>query len=595
MTYSELHCHSNFSFLEGASHVEELVLRARELGYEALALTDHDGLHGAMEFAQCARAWGLRPITGAEITLANGHHLTLLCETQRGYANLCRLLTHAHLDHERGRPCTEPEALAQHTKGLIALSGCRRGEVPSLVAQGRYREAEEATRRDMRWFGPGNFFIELQNNLVHGDARRNRALAELAEHLGLGTVATGNVHYHVRERHRLQDVLVAIKHRTTLDASHRQRRENSEYYLKPPDEMAELFRDHPEALASTARIAERCQFDLTRDLDYRVPDYPVPEEETQDSHLRKLCYQEAERRYMRVTSEVEERLEKELSLVEHHGLAGFFLIHQEILQLAYRVAEEVKGRPCHSPPGRGRGSSVGSLICYLIGLSHIDPIKNNLFLGRFLNEEMASVPDIDLDFPRDIREKLILRVYEHFGHEHVGLVATFPTYRIRSAVREVGKALGLPPAELDRLAKVSESYGSARSIREEMGRLAHYRDKLSAPLWRHLADLVEQIASFPRHISQHVGGMVISSRPLVELVPLEQSAMEGRVLMQWAKDSVDDARMIKIDFLALGMLSAVDETLDLIEEHHGKRIDLSRIDFKDERVYDSICAADTMG
>ncbi len=595
MTYSELHAHSNFSFLEGASHVEELVLRSRELGYEALALTDHDGLHGAMEFAQCARAWGLRPITGAEITLADGHHLTLLCETQRGYANLCRLLTHAHLDHERGRPCIEPEALAQHTEGLIALSGCRRGEVPSLVTQGCYREAEEAARRYMRWFGPGNFFIELQNNLVHGDASRNRALADLAEHLGLGTVATGNVHYHVRERHRLQDVLVAIKNCSTLDASHRQRRENSEYYLKPPEEMAELFRDHPEALANTVRIAERCQFDLTRDLDYRFPDYPVPGGETQDSHLRKLCYQEAERRYMRVTSEVEERLEKELALVKHHGLAGFFLIHQEILQLAHQVSEEVRGRPCHTPPGRGRGSSVGSLICYLIGLSHIDPVANKLFLGRFLNEEMASVPDIDLDFPRDIREKLILRVYEHFGHEHVGLVATFPTYRIRSAVREVGKALGLPPAELDRLAKVSESYGSARSIREEMGRLAHYRDKLSAPLWRHLADLVEQIASFPRHISQHVGGMVISSRPLVELVPLEQSAMEGRVLMQWDKDSVDDARMIKIDFLALGMLSAVDETLDLIEEHHGKRIDLSRLDFKDDRVYDSICAADTIG
>ena len=601
--YTELHCHSNFSFLEGASHIEELVLRARELGYEALALTDHNGLHGAMEFAQCARAWGLRPITGAEITLANGHHLTLLCETQRGYANLCRLLTHAHLDHERGLPRIEPEVLAQHTEGLIALSGCRKGEVPSLVAQGHYREAEEAARRYMQWFaqtgarrgGPGSFFVELQNNLVYGDAGRNHALADLAEHLGLGTVATGNVHYHVRERHRLEDVLVAIKHRTTLDASHRQRRENSEYYLKSPAEMAELFRDYPEAVANTLRIAERCQFDLTRDLDYRFPDYTVPEEETQDSHLRKLCYKEAERRYMRVTSEVEERLEKELALVEHHGLAGFFLIHQEILQLAYRVAEEVKGRPCHSPPGRGRGSSVGSLICYLIGLSHIDPIANNLFLGRFLNEEMASVPDIDLDFPRDIREKLILRVYEHFGHEHVGLVATFPTYRIRSAVREVGKALGLPPAELDRLAKVSESYGSAKSVREEMGRMAHYRDKLGSPLWRHLADLVEQIAGFPRHISQHVGGMVISSRPLVELVPLEQSAMEGRVLMQWDKDSVDDARMIKIDFLALGMLSAVDETLDLIEEHHGKRIDLSRIDFKDERVYDSICAADTMG
>ncbi|MDR7540477.1 MAG: DNA polymerase III subunit alpha, partial [Armatimonadota bacterium] len=594
MACAELHAHSNFSFLDGASHIEELVLRARELGYEALALTDHDGLYGAMEFAQCARAWGLRPITGAEVTLADGHHLTLLCETQRGYANLCRLLTHAHLEHERGKPCIEPEVLARHTEGLIALSGCRRGEVPSLVAEGRYGEAEEAARRYAAMFGPQDFFIELQNNLVYGDGRRNRALADLAEHIGVGVVTTGNVHYHVRERHRLQDVLVAIKNRTTLDASHRLRRENSEYYLRPPAEMAALFRDYPEAVANTVRIAERCQFNLTRDLDYRFPDCPVPEGETMDSYLRQLCYREAQLRYGRITPVVRERLEEELRLVEQHGLAGFFLIHREILQLAYQVAEEVRGRPALAPPGRGRGSSVGSLICYLIGLSHIDPIANGLFLGRFLNEEMASVPDIDLDFPRDIRERLILRIYEHFGQEHVGLVATFPTYRIRGAVREVGKVLGLPPAELDRLAKVSEG-GSAKTIREEMGRLAHYRDKLDAPLWRHLADLVEQIAGFPRHVSQHVGGMVISSKPLVELVPLEQSAMEGRVLIQWDKDSVDDARMIKIDFLALGMLSAVDECLNLIAEHHGKRIDLSRIDFRDERVYDAICQADTMG
>jgi len=611
-SYAELHAHSNFSFLEGASHVDEMVLRALELGYETLALTDHDGLHGAMEFAQCARAWGLRPITGAEITLVRskeqgarskeegaaldwqGQHLTLLCETPRGYANLCRLLTQAHLDHERGKPCVEPDVLARHTEGLIALSGCRRGEVPSLIAGGRLREAQAAARRYAEWFGQENFFIELQNNLVYRDVWRNRMLAELAKHLKLGVVATGNVHYHTRERHRLQDALVAIKNRTTLNASHQLRRENSEYFLKPPAEMAELFSDHPRAIANTQRIAERCQFDVTRDLDYRFPETPVPEGETAESYLRILCRQEAARRYPRFTRQIEERLEQELALVERHKLSGFFLIHREILQLAHAVAEEVRGRPSHGPPGRGRGSSVGSVICYLIGLSHIDPIANNLFLGRFLNEELASVPDIDLDFPRDIREKLILRTYEHFGHDNVGLVATFPTYRIRGAIREIGKALGLPPAELDRLAKVSEG-GSAKDIRTEMGRLEHYRERLNAPLWRHLADLAEQIAGFPRHISQHVGGMVISSRPLLELVPLEQSAMEGRVLMQWDKDSVDDARMIKIDFLALGMLSAVDETLELIEEHRSKRVDLSRIDFKDDRVYDSICEADTMG
>ena len=592
--YAELHAHSNFSFLEGASHIDELVLRACELGYRSLALTDHDGLHGAMEFAQCARAWGLKPITGAEITLSSGHHLTLLCRTARGYANLCRLLTHAHLDHQRGRPSVAPEVLARHTEGLIALSGCRKGEIAVLVAAGRYGDAEEAARRYAQWFGRDNFFIELQNNLVYGDAPRNHRLTELAEHLGLGAVATGNVHYHERERHRLQDVLVAIKNRTTLDASHRLRRENSEYCLRPPAEIAALFAAHPRAIANTLEIAERCRFDLTRDLDYRFPDCPVPEGETAGSYLRKLCRQEAARRYPRFTPEIAQRLEQELALVEKHGLSGFFLIHRQILQLAEEVAAQIKGRPYHGPPGRGRGSSVGSVICYLIGLSHIDPIANNLFLGRFLNEEMASVPDIDLDFPRDIREKLMLRVYEQFGQDHVGLVATFPTYRIRGAVREVGKALGLPPAELDRLAKGSDGH-SAKDTREEMGRLEHYREKLDSPLWRHLADLAEQIAGFPRHISQHVGGLVISSRPLIELVPQEQSAMEGRILMQWDKDSVDDARMIKIDFLALGMLSAVDDCLELIEEHRGRRVDLSRIDFHDDRVYDSICQADTMG
>jgi len=594
MSYAELHAHSNFSFLDGGSHIEELVLRSLELGHTALALTDHDGLHGAMEFAQSARAWGLKPITGAEITLANGHHLTLLCENARGYANLCRLISHAHLDHERGKPRVEPEMLASRTDGLIALSGCRVGEVLALIAHGKHREAEEVARRYSDMFGSSNFFLEMQNNLVYGDTRRNHRLAELAEHVGIGVVASGDVHYHVRQRHRLQDVLVAIRNRMTLDASHRVRRENSEYFLRASDEMGALFRDFPAAISNTQMIAERCEFDLAKDLDYGFPDCPVPDGESQESYLRQVCQREASLRYTRSRREVDERLEQELRLVEKHGLAGFFLIHREILLLAEQVATKIKGRPYHGPPGRGRGSSVGSIICYLIGLSHIDPIANNLFLGRFLNEEMASVPDIDLDFPRDIREKLMLRVYEHFGNDHVGLVATFPTYRIKGAVREVGKALGLGAAELDRLARMTDGF-SAREIRAQMQQAEGFRQKLGSAGWDLFADLVEEIAGFPRHISQHVGGLVIASKPLVEMVPMEQSAMEGRVLIQWDKDSVDDARMIKIDFLALGMLSAQDDCLEMIEEHRGKRIDLSRIDFNDTRVYDSICAADTMG
>jgi len=601
--YIELHAHSCWSLLEGASQTDELVLRAAELGYDALALTDHDGLYGAMEFAHNARAFGVRPLTGAEVTLDDGAHLTLLAANRRGYGNLCRMLSAAHLKNERRQPRLSRETLFAHTDGLIALSGCKRGEVPSLLAAGSYREAEAAARRYRDAFGPANFWIELQQNLVFGDSERNRRLVSLAQHLGLGYVATNNVHYHVRERHRLQDVLVAIKHRTTLEASHRLRRENSEYYLKSPEEMADLFGEWPEAVANTAAVAERCTFDLTRDLDYRFPDYPTPDGSTPDEYLEVVCREAAREKYGlvdgRLPENVEARLQEELRLVRRHGLAGFFLIYRDLLELGRQVAAEVRGADSARsraglPPGRGRGSSVGSIICYLIGLSHIDPLRHNLFLGRFLNEEITSVPDIDLDFPREIREQLILRVYEKFGQEHAALVCSFPTYKIRMAVRDVGKALGLPEAELDKLAKRSE-WGSAKGLRDEMLRLPEFRDKVDAPLWRDLVDLAAQVAGFPRHVSQHVGGMIISSEPIVELVPVEKAAMPGRLICQWDKDSVDDAGFIKIDFLALGMLSLVEECVELIAEHRGRRVDLSRINFEDPAVYDMICAADTVG
>ncbi len=600
---AELHLHSCWSLLDGASSVDELILRARDLGYTALALTDHDGLYGSMEFAQAAKAFGIRAITGAEVTLANGHHLTLLAATVEGYNNLCRLLSTAHLGSVRKQPRLPLDVLARHTRGLIALSGCKRGEVPALVAAGDMAAAEAALLRYVDWFGPENFYIELQQNLVHGDSERCRRLAGLAREHGLRCVATNDVHYHERARHRLQDVMVAIRHRSTLEASHRERRENSEYYLKPPAEMEELFAEWPEALDEGARIAERCTFDLASDLDYRFPDYATPDGSTADEYLETVCRQAARERYGLIGGgippAVDERLCEELRLVRKHGLSGFFLIYRELLELSRQVAAEVRGP--HSarsqsglPPGRGRGSSVSSILCYLIGLSHVDPIKHNLFLGRFLSDEISSVPDIDLDFPRDIREQLILRVYEKFGREHAALVASFPTYRLRSAIRDVGKALGIAESELDRLAKRA-GWGSGGDIAAEMARYPEYAGKVDAPIWRDLIELSEQISRFPRHLSQHVGGMVISTKPIVELVPVEQAAMAGRYICQWDKDSVDDARFIKIDFLALGMLSLVEECSDLIAEQHGHIEDLSRIDFSDAEVYDMVCEADTVG
>jgi error-prone DNA polymerase len=600
---AELHLHSCWSLLDGASSPDELILRARELGYRALALTDHDGLYGSMEFAHAAKAFDIKPITGAEVTLENGHHLTLLAATTEGYNNLCRLVSTAHLSGERKDPHLSLDELSRHTRGLIALSGCKRGEVPSLVDAGDVDAAEEAIERYASWFERENFYIELQQNLVHGDTDRCRRLVDLARAHGLRYVATNDVHYHERDRHRLQDVMVAIRNRSTLEASHQLRRENSEYYLKSSAEMGELFEAWPEALAESGRIADRCTFDITTDLDYRFPDYETPDGSTADEYLETVCRKAARERYALVNGQiparVEERLREELRLVRKHGLSGFFLIYRDLLELSRQVANEVRGSDSarsHAglPPGRGRGSSVGSILCYLIGLSHVDPIKYGLYLGRFLNEEIASVPDIDLDFPRDIREQLILRVYEKFGREHAALVASFPTYKLRSAIRDVGKALGIAESELDRLAKRA-GWGTGRDVSAEMSAYPDFAGKLDAPIWRDLIELSEQISGFPRHLSQHVGGMVISTKPIVELVPVERAAMEGRYICQWDKDSIDDARFIKIDFLALGMLSLVEECSDLIAEQHGHIEDLSRINFNDPLVYDMICEADTVG
>ncbi|MEJ7763763.1 MAG: DNA polymerase III subunit alpha, partial [Thermomicrobiales bacterium] len=691
------------------------------LGYRALAITDHDNVHGAMEFTKAAQAVGIQPITGAEVTLLDGSHLTLLAETPAGYANLCRLLTAAHgapLDatplwppayadpagypdaspdddgvdapddgvdapgpipatrtpgapRRSRRPNTpaaervprlDPALLGSHAEGLILLTGCRRGALSGLVDDDRLPEAEALLRRYLDWFGTGQVVVELQHNHVHGDARRVARLVGLAGRLGLPHAATGNVHYHHRDRHRLQDVVTAIRHRTTLDGCHRERRPNAEFALRPIPEVVELFRPYPAAVRTTLDLAERCAgFDLSRDLAYRFPDYPTDPGETPDDLLARVCRAALDRRYPPGPAPVQDatpvpspapgrdptsssgftlviepaprrgdtttphrsgtrrsvptsppvvppppsrvtavdRLEEELGLIARHGLAGFFLLYRDLLELARSVATGIRGTGTprdagNLPPGRGRGSSVSSIVCYLIGLSPVDPLAHGLFLGRFLNEEIASVPDIDIDFPRDIRDRLIERVYEVFGADRVAMVCAFSTYRLRSAVRDIGKALGLPPADLDRIAKLSEPR-SARDLAAELDRIPAYAARKDTPPWCYLIELAGQLAGFPRHVTQHSGGMIVSSTPLNRIVPIQPAAMPGRYICQWDKDSCDDARLVKIDFLALGMLSLVEECLDLIPAAGKPPVDLSRIDFTDAAVYDMICAGDTIG
>jgi error-prone DNA polymerase len=587
--YVELHCHSAFSFLDGASLPEELAMAAAELGHEALALTDHDSLAGSMELAQAAAATGVRALHGAEVTIEGGRHLTLLVQDATGWRNLCRIITRGHV-HDRDPhppPTSVPlDRVAEHAAGLICLSGCARHGVHD----------ESTLRRLLGAFGREHLRVELQRPFERHDRARNRALAQLARRIGVPCVATGDVHAHARSRAPLQDAFVALRNRTTLDASEPLRRGNSTHVLASPEAMAARFDDHPDAVRESRELADRLRFDLTADLGYR---YPGAEDERADSELAALCRAAFDDRYPRhdaLRDEALGRLEEELCVIATLGLAGFFLLHRDLLELARDVAVEVRGPSIARallPPGRGRGSSVSSIVCYLTGLSHIDPIRNQLFLGRFLNEELTALPDIDLDFPRDIREVLIPRVHERYGRERSALVAAFPTFKTRGAIRELGKVLGLPPGEIERVARSADPWGRHGVASDIAGALGHGGYRSSR--WRWLSRLCDEAWGLPRHLSQHSGGMIVATRPLIDCCPVVPAAMEGRQICQWDKDSCSDAGFLKIDLLGLGMLSAVERCVEQIAQVRGERVDLSRIPFDDPATYTAIQDADTMG
>jgi error-prone DNA polymerase len=627
--YVELHAHSAFSFLDGASTPIELAAAAAAQGYPAFALTDHDGVWGSMEFAHASKGFGVWGITGTELTVGVGPagpvsdtappqkgggpasspppgrdvHITLLVEDEVGYRNLCRLLTaaHSHTRDNTARTSMQPRAtleqVEEHAEGLVCLSGCARdGAVAGAFERGDTAGGEKLARRLLGAFGRDRFRVELQRPYWRHDRARNRWLALLAERLGVPCVATGNVHSHDRRRAPLQDALVAIGRCETLEESEPYRRGNSTSALTSPGAMAARFAEYPEAVAETARLAERLRFDLTEQLGYR---YPGSEDPGADAELARVCNHHLGERYAGSARllEAQWRLEEELATIRKLGLSGFFLLHRDLLELAREVAAEVRG-PASArgvlPPGRGRGSSVSSIVCYLTGLSHVDPVEADLFSGRFLNEETTSMPDIDLDFPRDIREVLIPRVHERYGADRSALVAAFPTYRPKGAVRDLGKALGLPAAEIDRVAKTANFYGDAEEIeRDLVATLGPGRAK--EPRWRTLLGLAGEIMGLPRHFSQHPGGMVISTRPLVDVCPVVPAAMAGRQTVQWDKDSCADAGFLKIDLLGLGMLSAVERCVEEIGRARGERLDLSRIPLDDEQTFESIRAADTTG
>jgi error-prone DNA polymerase len=580
--YIELHCHSNFSFLDGASHPEDLVRRASELGMSALGITDRDGLYGVTRFYKACLKAGIKPIIGAEVTLESRKHLTLLAKNNEGYSNLCRMITRAQLTHRKGSPALDLETLGRYSDGIICLSGCSRGEIADSIVSGCAEKARQAAKRYIDIFGRENLYIELQNNLYPEDKQLCRASVMLARDLDLAYVATNNVHYAREQSHKLHDVLTCIRNRTSLDEC-KSLKLNSEFYLKSSEEMEQLFEDYPEAISNTLAIAEKCNVNLDFSA-YRFPDFPLPEGATADSYLARLCRQRAYNRYESISPEIETRINGELNLIQKLGLSGYFLIVWDIMDYAMR----------NGIPAQGRGSAANSIVAYILGITQVDPIKNRLFLGRFLNEEMSSVPDIDIDISTVHRERLIQHVYQKYGQEHTAMVSTYVTFQARNAIREVGKALGMPSQLLDRMAKSISAY-EANDIGQELASIEEFRPYFTSTLWQDFTYLCREIADFPRHISIHNGGMLISSCPLSDMVPLEKATMPGRIVCQWDKDGVADAGLIKVDLLGLRMLSLIHESCELAAENHNTKLNLDRLNLGDTEVYDMICRGDTMG
>jgi error-prone DNA polymerase len=564
--YVELHCHSNFSFLDGGSHPAELAMRAAELEMPALAITDRGGVYGAVRFLQACRKLGVKPLIGSSLEV-DGEELILIARNLRGYSNLCRLLSIAHADQPKGEARATLAKVAEHRGDLFYLSATDR--------ETRLRELQEA-------LGKESVFSELHHHLRPEDPWVLEGRAAMAKRCGAGIVATNEVHYHVRERRRLHDVLVAIRHRATLEEARPHLFPNSEHHLKGGDEMRPLFKGHAEALATPWDIAQECDVDLNF-RKVRFPGYPVPAGETPFSFLYKLCFEGVRERYRPITPAVARRLQHELEVIEKTGLAEFFLINWDLM----RFARE------HGVPGQGRGSAADSIVAYVLGITRVDPIEHNLLFERFLHEEMTSTPDIDIDFSTEHREQVIQYVYEKYGWERTGMVCNVVTFQPRMAIRQVGKALGFSAELLDRLAKGVDRWFT-EDVADSMVEAVPPPD-MRPQSWQQFLELCREVIEFPRHLSIHNGGMLVTGEPLVDIAPVEPAAMEGRRVVQFNKDDVEDLGLIKMDMLGLRTLSVVAECLDLIKDKTGSRPDLDQLPLSDPDVFEMCSAADTIG
>ena len=621
----ELHCHSNSSFLDGASDVGDLVDAAADAGMDALALTDTNGLYGAVRFANAAKERGLKPLYGAELHLLDAGHLVVIARDRQGWTSLCRIISAAQLAGEKTKPRATFALVRENAAGLFALTGCAHGAVPRAVRSGDLDAARETLARLASVFGE-RCYVELSDHLDPDDPVICDTLASLAGEQGLGCVVTNNVHYARPEGRRLHDVLRCIDLGLTLDEAGKALKPNGEYWLKDEVSLRQRLDRFDEAFRNARVIADACADDLlglgpgVRGGDApstfvgkdRLPGFPVPEGHTAFSFLYALCQEGARERYPRITPAVSRQLAHELDVIDRTGLAEFFLINWDIV----RFCKERR------IPAQGRGSAADSIVAYVLDITKVDPIKHDLLFERFLTEDSRTMPDIDLDIATNDREEVIQYVYAKYGERYAAMVCNVVTYRARSASREVAKALGFRAETIDRMAKSIDQYhvdptiypsAAMHPAYRHPGREAEHgwegpralpdtleglleifdaKERERFPLFR---ELTLAIADFPRHLSIHNGGMLITAQPLVDTVPIERATMPGRNVAQFDKRDVEDLGLVKMDLLGLRTLSLVKDAVADIEARHGERLDLGTIPMDDPAVYDLICEVDTIG
>jgi error-prone DNA polymerase len=580
MPYIELHACSAFSFLRGASFPEQLAETAAELGMPAIALLDRNGVYGAQRFSVAASEQNVRPIIGCELSMQDGALLPVLVENRTGYKNLCELLTEAHLRSEKGTCAVQWNELPQFSEGLVALANARivncRASVSDANLAARAQFLIDTFRRE-------NVFVELQRHFLRGEERVNRQLVDLANHYRLPLLATNGVQYAKPYGREVLDVFTCIREHTHLDIAGELLTQNSERHLKSETEMRELFRDLPEAIENTSRLAARLTFSL-ENLGYEFPEFPVPAGHSMDSFLRTIVWFGAQQRYAAISTAVKRKLEEELALISKLGFPGYFLIVWDIVNFCRE----------HNIMVQGRGSAANSAVCYCLGITPVDPVSSHLVFERFLNENRKGWPDIDLDLPSgDRREAVIQEIYRRYGKHGAAMTANVITYRGRSAAREIGKALNFSLSILDRFSHLfaNGDFPHTLDLQSQIEQAGLPKEHPRMPAF---VRLYQAIYGLPRHLGQHSGGMIICQNKLSSFVPLENASMPGRVVAQWDKDDCEDLGIVKVDLLGLGMMSVMQDAFELCRER-GRSIDLAHIPNDDAATFEMMQKADTIG